>query len=176
MLTQHIENQARDRLTKRGRICTGKVTNHLDKRGRICTGKVSNHLAKRGRICTGKVTDHLAATGDFGNGSKFDFCWGNTPKVEGGVAGVLGGSMIFRGASVKSETGFVEQNGKLVQKCGFRFHRHPSEQGQIFDLSSEIEVLGVRSEVSRSLFGTFRGAPRKSEATFVNHLSILLHK
>ena len=51
-------------------------------------------------------------------------------KGEGGVAGVLGGSMIFRGVTPKSETTFVKQNRKLVQKCDFRFWCHPAEQGQ----------------------------------------------
>ena len=43
------------------------------------------------------------------------------PKKEGGVAGVLWGSMIFPGWSPKSETTFVKQNRKLVNKCDFRF-------------------------------------------------------
>ena len=87
---------------------------------------------------------------------------------EGGVAGVSRGSMILRRVSIKYETAFVKHNWKLFHKCGFRFDRLPSEQDQLFDLSSKIEVSGVRFEVSRFLFGTFRGAPRKSETIFVN--------
>ena len=49
-------------------------------------------------------------------------------------------------------------------------------EGQLFDLSSQIEVLGARFEVSRFLFGMFQGAPRKSETSFVNQLLILFDK
>ena len=94
---------------------------------------------------------------------------GKSPQNEGGVAGVLGGSMVFRGAPQKFETTFVKQNRKLAPKSGFRFLGRASEQGPLFDLSSKIEVWGF-------LFGLLRGAPPKSETTFVHHLLILFHK
>jgi len=84
--------------------------------------------------------------------------------------------MIFRGAPVKSETTFLKQSRKLLQTCGFRFYQRASEHVELFDQKREIEVLGARFEVSRFLFGMFRGAPRKSETTFVNQLLILFHK
>ena len=97
-------------------------------------------------------------------------------QTEGGVVGVLWVSMIFRAAPVKSEAKFVQQNRKLVHKCGFRFYWHGAEHDEIFDQKRAIEVVGARFEVSRSLFCMFRGAPQKSESTFVNQLSILFHK
>ena len=56
------------------------------------------------------------------------------------------------------------------------FFGRGAEHVELFDLSSEIEGLGPRFEKSRCLFGLFRGAPLKSETTFVNQLSILFHK
>ena len=96
--------------------------------------------------------------------------------AEGGVAGVLGGCMIFRGAPQQSETTLVKQNRKLVHKSGFRFWEAPSRHVELFEFSSEIEVLGPRFEKSRFLFGLFRGAPPKSETTFRNQRVILFHK
>jgi len=95
---------------------------------------------------------------------------------EGGVVGVLGRSMIFRAAPKNSETIFVKQNRKLVHKCSFRFLGLGAEHVELFDLSSEIEVLGPRFEKPRFLFGLFRGAPQKSETSLVNQLSILFLK
>ena len=82
--------------------------------------------------------------------------------------GVLGGSMIFRAAPVKSETTFLKQNRKLVHKCGFKFYWRGAEHVELFNLFSEIEVLGPRFEKLRFLCGLFRGAPPKSETTVVN--------
>ena len=90
--------------------------------------------------------------------------------------GVLWGSMIFRTASVKSETTFVKQKRKLVHQCGFRFYWRCAEHDELFDQKREIEVWGARFEVSRFLFGMFRGAPRKSKTTLVNQLLILFHQ
>jgi len=69
--------------------------------------------------------------------------------------------MIFRAAPVKSETTFVKQNRKLVQTIIFRFHWRGAEHVELFDLFSEIEVLGVRFEKLRFLFCWFRCAPPK---------------
>ena len=84
--------------------------------------------------------------------------------------------MIFQEASGKSETAFVKQNRELVQKSGFRYPRRPSEHDELFNLLSEIQVLGSRLEKSRFLFGLFRGATPKSKISLVNQLSILFHK
>ena len=47
---------------------------------------------------------------------------------------------------MKSETTFVEQDEKLVLKCGFRFHWRASKNDEIFDQEREIEVLGAKFE------------------------------
>ena len=95
---------------------------------------------------------------------------------EGGVVGFWGGGMIFRAARVKSETTFVKQNRKLVHTCGFGFHWRGAKHVALFDLSSECEVLGPRLEKSRGFFEVFRGAPPKSDISFVSQLSILFHE
>ena len=82
--------------------------------------------------------------------------------------GVLGGSTIFRGAPQRSETMFVKPDGNSILKCGFRFSRRASEQGQLFDFPSKIEVLGPRFEKSRFVFGLIRGAALRFETTFVH--------
>ena len=84
--------------------------------------------------------------------------------------------MILRGAPVKFETTFVKQNRKLVPKCDFRVYWCALEHDEIFDQKREVEDLGARFEVSKLLFGMFRCAPRKSEATSSNQLSIMFYE
>ena len=81
--------------------------------------------------------------------------------------------MIFRGAPQKSETTFRRQNRKLVHQYRSRPFRRTSQHDELFDQKREIEVLGAIFEISRFLFGMFRGASRKFEITFVNQLLIL---
>jgi hypothetical protein len=81
----------------------------------------------------------------------------------------------FQG-SQNLEATFVKQKRKLVHKSVFRFVEPLARHVERFDVSSKIEVLGSRFEKSRFLFGVFRGAPLKSESTFVHQRLIMFQK
>jgi len=86
------------------------------------------------------------------------------------------GSMIFRRASGKSESTFLEQNRKLVQNVVSDFLCARWNKPNVPLKIKTIQGFGPRFRETDFLFGWFRRAHRRSEITFVNRLSILFHK
>jgi hypothetical protein len=86
---------------------------------------------------------------------------------EGGVAGVSGGPIIFRGASQKSETKYLKQNRKFVRKCSLGIFGRPSEQGQFSTGPLKSKFWGPDSR-NRGFFSAYYGAPPQNLKPHLN--------
>jgi len=103
--------------------------------------------------------------------------WSSTQSktVEGGVADILGGSIMLRQGPPKSEITFVKQNRKWIHIHRSRFGVALAQNVEVIDVSSKIGGLWPGFENSQFLFGLFRGTPPKYGTTFVKKHLILFH-